>query len=67
MNDFSSMQLVIGAYGCLALAILSAFVVYWYVFAKKHIPAPQLKIMESNTPKNRISSSASPAFNTTGE
>jgi hypothetical protein len=67
MNDFSSMQFVIGAYGCLVLAILGAFVVYWYVFAKKHIPAPQLKIMKSNTPKNQISSSVSPALNTTGE
>lgn len=67
MNDFSSLQFAVGAFGCMVLAISTAFVAYWYLFAKKHLVVQQQKARKSNTPIVRLSSSAAPAFNTRGQ
>jgi hypothetical protein len=43
MNDFSMIQLAVGAFGCMALAVSGAFVLYWQLIAKKHLVVPQQK------------------------
>ncbi|MFZ4855738.1 MAG: hypothetical protein ACOYL3_05015 [Desulfuromonadaceae bacterium] len=43
MNDFNMIQLAVGAFGCMVLAVSGAFVLYWQLIAKKHLVTPQQK------------------------
>ena len=43
MSNFNTIQLVVGAFGCLFLAVPGAFVLYWNLVAKKHLVVPQQK------------------------
>lgn len=64
MKDFNTIQLAVGTFGILALAISCAFIVYWFLFAKKHTVVPHQKISTANTVKIRLSNPAVPAFST---
>ena len=46
MYDFNVIQLAVGAFCCMVLAISGAFVVYWHLFAKKHLAMPQQRPQE---------------------
>ena len=43
MNDFNMIQLAVGAFGCMVLAVSGAFVLYWQLIAKKHLVVSQPK------------------------
>lgn len=43
MEDFNTVQLVVGVFVCIILAISSAFIVYWHTIAKKHLILPDQK------------------------
>jgi hypothetical protein len=55
MNDFNMLQLAVGAFGGMVLAVSGAFVLYWQLIAKKHIVVPQEKT-------RKIKLAESPAF-----
>jgi len=53
MTDFNLIQLAVGVFCGVILAISGAFIVYWLLFAKKQLFVPQQKPREvklSNSP-----------------
>jgi hypothetical protein len=44
MSNLNTIQLVVGVFSCLFLAVPGAFVLYWNLVAKKHLVVPQQKL-----------------------
>jgi len=54
MNDFSMIQLAVGVFCGVVLAISGAFIVYWNLFAKKQLFVPQQKAREIKQSKSLV-------------
>jgi hypothetical protein len=62
MNDLNMIQLAVGVFCGVVLAISGAFIVYWNLFAKKQLFVPQQKPREIKLSKSPVYKAGSASF-----